>query len=304
MNMTVKHTPLSIAVIAGRTAWQSFHKGGNYEKQTNNITEEDFNFLDKLFNKYKHLSVSEHIWFIVNIDVDFYVSQKIKECNYSLISEKRDEIAFNLRTIYELYDNCDECLEFFNNVLYKSHSLIWNLFFKEGYRLSKKENNDFQKIENEYAELLYKLKSNNFNFRTFRIKNVSRALLQEFVRHDDLLGITVKSTRYTLKELKDEKEFELNEESFERAKKYIVPHPAILRTQIMHLEDLRKMIKNNNLSNDIVKYILPECYKTEFIVTLPERNYKNFLKLRDSKDALWEIQRLAKAMKEIDKGIK
>jgi len=299
MNLTVKHTPLSIAVIAGRTAWQSFHKGGNYEKQTNNITEEDFNFLDRLFNKYKHLSVSEHIWFIVNTEVDFYVPTKIKECNYSLISEKRDEIAFNLRTIYELYNECNECLEFFNTVLYKSHPLIWNLFFNEGYKSVGKDNIDFQKMETEYANLLYELKSNNFSFKTFKVKNISRALLQEFVRHDDLLAITVKSTRYTLKELKNEKEFiKENVCDFKRAEKYVVltGNAMIDVTIIQELEKLRYLL-NQNISNDIAKYVIPESYKTEFIVTLPKRNFENFLKLRDSKDALWEIQRLAKTIK-------
>jgi len=299
--MIVKHTPLSIAVIAGRTAWQSFHKGGKYEFPTNNITEDDYNFLKRLFNKYKHLSVAEHIWFIIKPVTD-KVPEKIKNCNYSLV--EKNEIALNLRSLFELYKD-DNNVKFINGILNNSHPLLYNLFFDKEYIKEKQDCIKFSSKENEYSELLYELKSDNFSFKTFKIKNISRALLQEFVRHDDLLAITVKSTRYTLKELKDEKEFisiNINYD-FDRAEKYLVftENNMINKIAVKHLEDLR-IILNSSISNDIAKFILPECYKTEFIVTLPERNFNNFLKLRDSKDALWEIQRLAKSMKEIVKN--
>jgi len=40
------HTKLSNAVIAGRTAYQSFHKGGNYDGATDDITDVDKEFLN------------------------------------------------------------------------------------------------------------------------------------------------------------------------------------------------------------------------------------------------------------------
>lgn len=43
----------------------------------------------------------------------------------------------------------------------------------------------------------------------FDVSGISRALLQEFSRHR-MMSQTVKSTRYTLKELKDEKPFVSN----------------------------------------------------------------------------------------------
>lgn len=68
--MTVKlldHTKLSNAVIAGRTAYQSWHKGGDYSVATDNITEDDYEFLDRLINKLKHESIAEQIVYNISM---------------------------------------------------------------------------------------------------------------------------------------------------------------------------------------------------------------------------------------------
>jgi len=103
----VNHTLLSIAVIAGRTAWQSFHKGGNYTEQTNDITKDDYDFLYRLFNKYKHLSVAEHIYFNVEVETSPINLLLLKD-NYVILSfetidinKVKAYITINLRTIIE-----------------------------------------------------------------------------------------------------------------------------------------------------------------------------------------------------------
>jgi thymidylate synthase (FAD) len=50
---------------------------------------------------------------------------------------------------------------------------------------------------------------------------------------------------------------------------------------------------NLGLSNDLVKYLLPESYKTELVWTINARSLQNFLSLRTDKSALWEIRELA-----------
>ena len=42
--------------------------------------------------------------------------------------------------------------------------------------------------------------------------------------------------------------------------------------------------------------MLPEAYKTSLVMTINMRSLQNFLELRTSKSALWEIRDLAKAM--------
>jgi thymidylate synthase (FAD) len=128
----------------------------------------------------------------------------------------------------------------------------------------------------------------NYNFY---ISGISRALLQELARHR-IASLSVKSTRYTLKELKDEDEFKEND--FNRANKYLVftDIDEVNIASIKALENLRVILKNG-IPNDKAKYCLPENYKTELTWTINARSLQNFLGLRSSKDALWEIRDLA-----------
>ena len=128
-------------------------------------------------------------------------------------------------------------------------------------------------------------------FYTFYISGVSRALLQELARHR-IASLSVKSTRYTLKELKDEKSF--NDNGLQQAKKYLVLTgiEEVDNASVQALENLRKILKNG-VPNDKAKYCLPESYKTELHWSINARSLQNFLTLRSDKSALWEIRELA-----------
>ena len=143
----------------------------------------------------------------------------------------------------------------------------------------------------------------------FYIKGISRALLQELARHRTA-RLTVKSTRYTLKELKDEPHFlngwcisdsleetDFNEDGYQRASKYLV-FTGDFRVDICSigaLDNLRDLL-NLGISNDKAKYALPEAYATRLQWQIDARNLQSFLQLRSSKDALWEIRELALAI--------
>jgi thymidylate synthase (FAD) len=129
---------------------------------------------------------------------------------------------------------------------------------------------------------------------TFYIQGISRALLQELARHR-MASLSVKSTRYTLKELKEAQKFELDD--FEEASKFIVltNNKDVDGASIAALNNLQALLKQG-ISNDIAKYALPECYKTELTWTINARSLQNFLSLRSSKSALWEIRDLAKTI--------
>ena len=141
----------------------------------------------------------------------------------------------------------------------------------------------------------------------FNIDGISRACLQELARHR-MASYSVKSTRYTLKELKDEDTFikpisNLGfEYDIERSKQYLVlpPHAIkydkVWQKQVKALEELRDELVYGKDSNDVIKYMLPEAYKTSLVMTINARSLQNFLELRSSKHALWEIRNLARAM--------
>ena len=134
---------------------------------------------------------------------------------------------------------------------------------------------------------------------TFYIKDVSRALLQELARHR-LASPSVKSSRYTLKALKSESTFYDEYTDFAdytRASKYIklTGNHIVDDLSIKALEGLRFAVLQG-LANDISKYCMPECFLTELTWTINSRSLANFLALRSSPAALWEIRDLSKAI--------
>jgi len=126
---------------------------------------------------------------------------------------------------------------------------------------------------------------------TFYICGISRALLQELARHR-MASLSVKSTRYTLKELKESVPFD--EEDYAGASKFIVlTHNELVdRASIKALNNLQEILRSG-VSNDLAKFCLPESYKTELTWTINARSLQNFLHLRSNKSALWEIRKLA-----------
>ena len=133
----------------------------------------------------------------------------------------------------------------------------------------------------------------------FQINGISRLVLQELARHR-MASLSVKSTRYTLKELKKESESAFIPDAclynWDHASKYInlTGIKTIDRASIHALERLRFLVSSGEFSNDEVKYALPECYKVDLVWSINLRSIINFLELRLSPRAHFEIRELSK----------
>ena len=125
----------------------------------------------------------------------------------------------------------------------------------------------------------------------FEIDGISRGCLQELARHR-IASYSVKSTRYTLKEL-------LKAESFDDFMGFLVSSG---NNQIddLNVQRLRIMqeLKEKGVPNDTLKYLLPEAYKTHLHFSINARSLRNFLKLRLSMSAHPEIRKLAEMIGE------
>lgn len=126
---------------------------------------------------------------------------------------------------------------------------------------------------------------------------MSRATLQELSRHRHI-SLTVKSTRYTLKELKNEEPFYLESdwhcqdtEIGKRASKYLIytGNDRVDHSSIIALENLRQNIVVG-VSNDISKFSLPDAMITKLQLSLNLRELLHIFKLRLAPDALWEFR--------------
>lgn len=125
---------------------------------------------------------------------------------------------------------------------------------------------------------------------SFDIDGISRACLQELARHR-VASYTVKSSRYTLQELKTAKDEDI--QNF-----CISISDDINSINGLQLMTIRKLLLLG-MTNDVAKYMLPEAYKTSLVMTINARALQNFLTLRSSKHALKEIQELARNMFEV-----
>ena len=123
-------------------------------------------------------------------------------------------------------------------------------------------------------------------------------MLQELSRHR-IASYSVKSTRYTLKELKAEKGLYHTVAGYDWnvVSKYCVTTDAydVDKAIAEALVNLQSLVQDG-IPNDITKYALPEAYKTALVMSINARALQNFLELRTSKHALWEIQELAREM--------
>ena len=132
---------------------------------------------------------------------------------------------------------------------------------------------------------------------SFRIEGISRALLQELARHR-IASLSVKSTRYTLKELKhDPMVGDEDGSTIPWAIKYVVftGNPYVDGASIDALNRLQKLLAKG-ISNDVAKYALPESYRTSLTYTINFRSFMNLLGLRTDKSALKEFRELARLM--------
>ena len=95
-------------------------------------------------------------------------------------------------------------------------------------------------------------------------------------------------------------QIKITDEQRERAGKYIylTGDNSIDDIAIAQLELLRGKVAEG-ISNDKLKPLIPECYKTSLVSTMNMRALQNFLYLRTDKAALWEIQELAHKMFEV-----
>ena len=120
----------------------------------------------------------------------------------------------------------------------------------------------------------------------------SRLELQEHMRHR-MASPTVKSTRYTLKELVTtdhdfKKLFVYPTENLFKDKDsyslFIDQYNKAIRNFINFLGNCEYIETNERLA-DIVKYMIPEGLRTRFTWTINFRSLLNFLRLREDKNA-------------------
>ena len=120
---------------------------------------------------------------------------------------------------------------------------------------------------------------------TFSVKGLSRACLQELARHRHI-SLSVESTRHTLRK-----------HLVEAVDTCTYPDTLYWKDAYPFVQALYAWYVNHrNMSNDELKYYLPEFWPTNLIITLNIREFRHILKLRTAPAALKEFRFLARYM--------
>ena len=136
---------------------------------------------------------------------------------------------------------------------------------------------------------------------TYSVEGLSRACLQELARHRHI-SLSVESTRHTLK-----KQLKEDISKLMQAIEDVLPVRVVTRKadgkfgycHEMYVEWLKKILEANpDISNDELKYFLPEFWPTNLKLTSNIRELRHILKLRTNPAALKEFRVLAYSLYE------
>jgi thymidylate synthase (FAD) len=122
-------------------------------------------------------------------------------------------------------------------------------------------------------------------YATFRIKNCSRAMTHQLVRHR-LMAVSQQSQRY------------VNEDAFD----YVVPEsmPAEwvddFHADMKTIQEMYRKWRERGLRKEDARFVLPNACVSEIVVSANFREWRHIFKLRTSPKAQWEIRDACRAM--------
>lgn len=126
---------------------------------------------------------------------------------------------------------------------------------------------------------------------TYSVKGITRAVLQELARHRHI-SLSVESTRHTLR--KNIENPDWIRETLGKAENPLF-HVSVMST----CEMLKALIRQcEDATSDELKYLIPECWPTNLIMTTNVRELRHIIDLRTAPAALKEFRDLYHAMYE------
>ncbi len=122
-------------------------------------------------------------------------------------------------------------------------------------------------------------------YATFRIKNCSRAMTHQLVRHR-LMSVSQQSQRY------------VSEDAFS----YVVPEsmPAEwvddFHEDMKAIQQMYRKWRGRGLRKEDARFVLPNACTSEIVVSANFREWRHIFRLRTSAQAQWEIRAVCRVM--------
>ena len=126
---------------------------------------------------------------------------------------------------------------------------------------------------------------------TYSIKGITRAVLQELARHRHI-SLSVESTRHTLRK-------NIENPDWIRETLGNAENPLFRVYALSTCEMLKALVRQyGEATNDELKYLIPECWPTNLVLTSNIRELRHMFDLRTAPVALREFRDLCHAMYE------
>jgi thymidylate synthase (FAD) len=125
-------------------------------------------------------------------------------------------------------------------------------------------------------------------YATFRIRNCSRAMTHQLVRHR-LIAVSQQSQRY------------VNEEQFD----YVVPEAMPPRfvedfhSDMKTIQAMYRKWRQRGLKKEDARFVLPNACTSEIVISANFREWRHIFKTRTSSKAQWEIRKACCMMLDI-----
>jgi hypothetical protein len=275
----VDRTDLSVLIYGVRLCYQSWHRsddlGPNDRKLLKNI------------EKMKHYSPFNLLWYwfeeVAHDDWLNWITKNPTFQHFCFYAPQRGELLVNARTLLEGKGNDD----FTDELIRQVKDVTPVIFGDTDANLKIEQESIFPQDGDDYIAVLDVFPKTNPKLVTIEVKGLSRALLQQWIRHFQFP--LVKSTRYTLKELVNNPV-----SNFTEVGKYDI----IDETNTGNLNYLAWIIRQYNVPSDYAKYALPEAYKTHLVSVFPVWSLNNLLDVRSTKAAMWEWNKWTDLLKE------
>lgn len=245
------------------------------------VNADDFGANDKqlltMLKRQQHYSPFNLLWFqFASVKPDNWlewIAVNPEFQQFCFYSPNKKELLVNKRTILEGLDK--KPVDSFTQVLANEVTSYIDIHTKSLMPLD----------EPEYVRIFGTFPPSDPKIVFVEVCGLSRALLQQWIRHFQFP--LVKSTRYTLREI-----MKTNEPNLVEVDKVI---DGVNSDTIAQLR--AAMIKHNS-PNDYAKYALPEGYRTHLVSVFPIWSFKNLMKVRNSKTAMWEWEKWIKLLNE------
>ena len=305
----LEHTKLSNAVIGLRNCWDSYHRGGNYEEPTDNISIEDKKFLDRVINKNKHETGIEFLTYIFKIDgisiscqnqlVRHRLSSFLVRC---ISGDSMITTSSGLQKLSSIYKNQSDLKNLPKVRVYDFESKtfeyanISEVFYagtKEAYILKTKNGKSITSSEDHHF-----LTKNGW--KKLKELNVGDTILTngKKIKKDQVISIEKIGTNemYDIEVDHHSHNFIANGIVVHNSTRYCSPRDYVKtgnKEVDKIIEDSIEKVLSLKESNDVKKLALPTGTSTDVVMSINGRSLRNFLSLRTDKHAHFEIRDLA-----------